>query len=870
MLYSYEGDNSKSGNDLLLKLLKEKFGFAEEYGKILANVTFQDDYGSLSAKAIRKILPYLKEGHPYAKRGLGSDIGACELAGYNHSHSVTAEENEKRELADKLELLPKNSLRNPVVEKILNQMVNVINAIIDNYGKPDEIRVELARELKKNAKERADMTSNIAKSTREYAGYRKEIEKLPPFNQGVRITKNDLVKYRLWKELESNGHKTIYTNTYVPLEKLFSKEFDIEHIIPKAVLFDDSFSNKTLSVREFNRWKSSKTAIDAVAEKYGEDSEEFKDYINRVEDLYNNGKGVINKAKYNKLLMKQQDIPDGFIDRDLRNSQYIAKKATEMLYGICRKVTPTTGSITDKLREDWQLINVLQELNWDKYNKLGLTYYEKNKDGKDIPKIKDWTKRNDHRHHAMDALTVAFTKQSHIQYFNYLNARRNENHKKHSNIFGIQQKETYENDKGKRLIKPPMPIQELRSEAKKHLENTLVSFKAKNKVVTRNINKTKGKNGGNKQLALTPRGQLHKETIYGSSLVYVSKLEKVGGKFTEEVIKTVAKKSHREALLKRLQEFNGDPKKAFGGKNAPAKNPIWVNQHQSEQAPEKVKLVWQERQYTIRKEVGPDLKLDKVIDKGAKAALQKRLDEFNGDARKAFVNLDENPIWLNKEKGIALKRVTITGVSNAEPLHHKKDHNGNEILDTNGKPIPVDFVSTGNNHHVAIYKDHQGGLHDIAVSFSDAVKRKTYTLPIIPVNTNKLWDKVLELGIDDQTFLNTLPPQGLELEFSMKQNEYFVFPNEETSFNPAKIDLTAEANYNLVSPNLFRVQKLSKVDYGNSSVRDYVFRHHLETTVTDKKVLKDVTYRAAKSLGAIKGLIKVRLNHLGKIVKVGE
>merc|ERR1711974_180742 len=216
-------------------------------------------------------------------------------------------------------------------------------------------------------------------------------------------------------------------------------------------------------------------------------------YINRVEDLYHGGKGVINKAKYNKLLMKQQDIPDGFIDRDLRNSQYIAKKATEMLYGICRKVTPTTGSITDKLREDWQLINVLQELNWDKYNKLGLTYYEKNKDGKDIPKIKDWTKRNDHRHHAMDALTVAFTKQSHIQYFNYLNARRNENHKKHSNIFGIQQKETYENDKGKRLIKPPMPIQELRSEAKKHLENTLVSFKAKNKVVTRNINKTKGK-----------------------------------------------------------------------------------------------------------------------------------------------------------------------------------------------------------------------------------------------------------------------------------------------------------------------------------------------------------------------------------------
>lgn len=833
LLHSYEGDDSKSGNELLVRLLKEKFGFEKEYAKILATITFQDDYGSLSAKAIRKILPYLKEGHEYSE--------AASLAGYNHSSSITKEENDKRQLEEKLELLPKNSLRNPVVEKILNQMVNVINAIIDEYGKPDEIRVELARELKKSAKERADMTSNIAKSTREYDGYRKTLEKLPPFNQGVRITKNDLVKYRLWKELESNGHKTIYTNTYVPLEKLFSKEFDIEHIIPKAVLFDDSFSNKTLSVREFNRWKSSKTAIDAVAEKYGEDSDGFKDYINRVEDLYNNGRGVINRAKYNKLLMKQQDIPDGFIDRDLRNSQYIAKKATEMLYGICRKVTPTTGSVTDKLREDWQLINVLQELNWEKYNKLGLTYYEKNKDGKDIPKIKDWTKRNDHRHHAMDALTVAFTKPSHIQYFNYLNARRDENHKKHSNIYGIQQKETYENDKGKRLIKPPMPIQEFRAEAKKHLECTLISFKAKNKVVTSNINKTKAKKGINKQIALTPRGQLHKETVYGSSFEYVSKLEKVGNKFTKEVIQSVAKKSHRETLLKRFAEFGNDPKKAFGGKNALAKNPIWLDALQSEQLPEKVKLVWKEKRFTIRKEVGPDLKLDKIIDKGVKAILETRLVEYGGDTKKAFVNLEENPIWLNQEKGIAIKRVSITGVSNAEALHHKKDHNGKEILDKNGNPIPVDFVSTGNNHHVAIYKDEKGKLQEKVVSFYEAVMAKNAGLPVVDKNHNQ--------------------HLGWQFLFTMKQNEYFVFPNEATGFNPSETDLTNETNYAAISPNLFRVQKFT--------TRDYFFRHHLETELNDEKVTKGITWKR-EGLGGLENVIKVRLNHLGKIVKVGE
>ena len=342
LLYSYEGDNSKTGNEKLIKLLEVKFGFNREYAKILVNITFPDDYGSLSAKAIKKILPYLKAGHEYSE--------ACKLAGYNHSHSVSKEENEKRELLDKLEILPKNSLRNPIVEKILNQMVNVVNALIKEYGKPDEIRIELARELKKSAKERAEMTSNISKTTRLYEEIEKKIKTIYPFTSGVRVTKNDIIKYRLWEELSSIGYKTIYTDTYIPLEKLFTKEFDIEHIIPKALLFDDSFSNKTLAVRDFNRIKSNKTGLDAVTEKYGKESTGYKRYLNNAEKLYKEGK--ISKAKYNKLLIAGDKIPEGFIERDLRNTQYIAKKAQELLKKVVNAVTPTTGSITDKLRED--------------------------------------------------------------------------------------------------------------------------------------------------------------------------------------------------------------------------------------------------------------------------------------------------------------------------------------------------------------------------------------------------------------------------------------------------------------------------------------------------------------------------------------
>ena len=104
----------------------------------------------------------------------------------------------------------------------------------------------------------------------------------------------------------------------------------------------------------------------------------------------------------------------------------------------------------------------------------------------------------------------------------------------------------------------------------------------------------------------------------------------------------------------------------------------------------------------------------------------------------------------------------------------------------------------------------------------------------------------------------------------MKQNEYFVFPNEKTGFNPIEIDLTNTSNNKIISQNLFRVQKLSKVTYGNSAVREYVFRHHLETTVDEKKELKDIAFKNIKSLGYFENIVKVRINHIGEIVKIGE
>lgn len=855
LLYSVEDDNLKYseeekaiyGNDQigLKKKLCSKFGFKPEHARILAGVVFEKDYGNLSTKAMRKIYPFIKESKY-------SD--ACKHAGYNHSpSSLTEEENRNRPLRDKLELIKKNSLRNPVVEKILNQMVNLVNALIEKNKKTnsdfrfDEIHIELARELKKNAKERALMTQWSSKGKAKHD----KIAHILKSEFGItHPTRNDIIRYKLYEELKNNGYKDLYTDTYIPREMVFSKSIDVDHIIPQSRLFDDSFSNKTLTFRNVNIDKGQRTASDYIMEKYGVDG--WDRFVNSVNNLFalgeKNEEEGISKAKKLKLLKKGAEIGDGFIERDLRDSQYIAVKAKAILSEICRNIISTSGSITDKLREDWGLINVMKELNLPKYRVLGMTEFEERRSGNKIEVIKEWTKRNDHRHHALDALTVAFTKRQHIQYLNHLNARFNVNSKDHPVIMGIESKFThfiYDEDGNKKRVFIP-PMEEFREQVKLHLEHVLVSHKAKNKVVTRNINKIKLKKGIHKQQCLTPRGQLHKETIYGKYHYIEVKEEKVGAKFNKEIIDMVANPLYRHLLMKRLEENGFDSKKAFTGKNALNKSPIYIDDTKQDVVPEKVKVTYHIPDFSIKKDVTPEnfkdeKTIEKILDERVKTIMLNRLRENGNNPKIAFSNLEKNPIWLNREKGITIKRVKISGVNNAIPLHVKKDHLGQIILNDENKPIPVDYVSTGNNHHVAIYMDAEGNLQERVVSLFEAVQCVQLGLPVI-----------------DKSYNADL---GWKFLFSMKQNEMFVFPNEKAGFDPKQLDLLDSENRKIISPHLFRVQKLSNGDYW--------FRHHLETTVDVQTHLKDVTYKRC-SLNSIRNIIKVQINHIGEIIRVGE
>ena len=144
-------------------------------------------YGNKSAKFICKLLPHLQEGKMYSE--------AAEAAGVRHSDSMTAQERDERSLLETIPLLEKNALRQPVVEKILNQMINLVNALKREYGEIDEVRVELARELKMSREERVETTKSNNAREKENEAIAKRIAEY-----GLTPTKSRIQKYRLWQE----------------------------------------------------------------------------------------------------------------------------------------------------------------------------------------------------------------------------------------------------------------------------------------------------------------------------------------------------------------------------------------------------------------------------------------------------------------------------------------------------------------------------------------------------------------------------------------------------------------------------------------------------------------------------------------------
>ena len=368
----------------------KKWGLTQEQAKALAKVRLEDGYGSLSLRAIRRILPYLEEGRIYNE--------ACVAAGYHHSQP-----DEEPVLTDTMPMVPHSEIRNPIVITSFSEMRKVVNLLIKRYGPFDSIHVEMARELKKPKADRL-------KIEKRNKGFRDENEIIRGTLRkefGVdKPTKADVERYKLWEE---QNHKCMYTGKPISQDMLFSGPVDVDHILPYSRTLDDSRTNKVLCLREINQAKGNLTPREAC----NAGIINYDQLRERVESLVRANK--VTKLKSTRIFMTEEEMSKvygDFVERQLNDTRYVGRLALKYLRYVCKDIVVANGLLTSSLRRRWGLNSVIPELA-----AIGRAWIDKEA-------ISNGAKsRADHRHHAIDALVVALTDRGLLQRVSTLNAR---------------------------------------------------------------------------------------------------------------------------------------------------------------------------------------------------------------------------------------------------------------------------------------------------------------------------------------------------------------------------------------------------------------------------------------------------------------
>lgn len=669
ILYNGKGNEYDLTSDRTSKVLE----FIEKYAPELENkkstaikiskIKFSRNYSNLSLIAIENILPLVRAGKffdqnfsdtlndkiikllnenvedPFEKSAQefldknqdvlsdGGIVNAIATILVYDKH--TAKEYSKDELIKEftqISRLKQGELRNPLAEQIINEALIIVREIWRKYGfKPDEIRVELARELKNNAVERGKMYSANLKSQKHNSEIR---SKLIELKQEISIA--NIEKYKLWvsqenlqeaylknyndpskseieklKLWESQGHISPYTGQPIPLSELFNRErYDVDHIIPQSRYFDDSLANKIICEKSINNEKGNRTSME-----YFEAGSVNYQILTKDQFIDHANKYFSGKKRKNLLATS---IPEDPIQRQIKDTQYISIRIREELNKIVgnENVKTTTGGVTDYLRNHWGLTDkfkvllkeryetVLPKLaqleygNYKKdteskakeYEKAGVEFNEpildeevfvkkfknefiRKKNNKLI--IKGWSKRIDHRHHAMDALVIACTQPAHIKRLNDLNQVLKEWLDKNKDKFFpsftgsktelLDEVLNLEQEKRREIFNQlekfraiEMPWNGFPEEAEQKMNEIVVSHKPKDKLLLQYDIK------GNKQIKL--RGQLHEGTLYGLSggkEIYRIPISKLAGKTfaTEKTIEKIVHPFLKEVISDHLKSY---------------------------------------------------------------------------------------------------------------------------------------------------------------------------------------------------------------------------------------------------------------------------------------------------------------------------
>jgi len=368
-------------NEDVEKAIKEN-NIDERYKDIIKSLPNYKEHMMLSLDLIRKLNKIMITGKTYDT--------AMEELGYNHS--LVNENSVKEDLL--IPINQDNELTNQRVIRSLSQARSIINSVIKKYGMPERINIETARELAKSMEERREIENKQKENHENNEKTREEIFNLGIFKSKDDIKSFDLLKYKLWKEqLE---HCT-YSGEPITIEDLFDNNIvQVDHILPYSRTFDDTYFNKTLVLSKYNQDKKNNTPY----EWFGKDKEKWNNFVGYISSL-----NIPTKKKDNYLLTNlTPEMEAEYRNQNLNDTKYIARYLVSYIKANLnvKKVGCPSGSITGKLRNYWQLNGLTHSLESE-------TYYVKNRD--------ENTKKNreNHLHHAMDAILIAITNEKIIK-----------------------------------------------------------------------------------------------------------------------------------------------------------------------------------------------------------------------------------------------------------------------------------------------------------------------------------------------------------------------------------------------------------------------------------------------------------------------
>ena len=518
---------------------------------------------------------------------------ACYIVYDRHSEAKEIQKWEKPEDIDKyLQEFKQHSLRNPIVEQLITETLRTVRDIWKQVGQIDEIHVELGREMKNPADKRKKMTENIQKNENtnlrikamlaEFANPEFGIENVRPYSpsqqdilriyeenalenlsdkdkdfefvskisKSAQPTKSDIIRYKAWLEQQ---YRSPYTGKMIPLAKLFTAAYEIEHVIPQSRYYDDSFSNKVICEAEVNKLKDNQLGFEFIKNHHGEIVQmsgggvveilSVDAYEKFVKDHYSH-----NNVKKKKLLM--EDIPEDFIARQLNDSRYISKVVKGLLSNIVRtkdangayeqeatskNLISCTGGITDRLKLDWGMNDVWNRIVLPRFERLNqLTgkdcFTTLSKEGHWIPNMplelqKGFNKKRiDHRHHAMDAIVIACATRDHVNLLNNEAAKPKNQANRYQLSHKLRHYEKVMIDGKERSVPKDFikPWDSFTQDAQNVLENIIVSFKQNLRVINKTRNFYQHFENGEKTFTRQKKGDswairkpMHKDTIYG-------------------------------------------------------------------------------------------------------------------------------------------------------------------------------------------------------------------------------------------------------------------------------------------------------------------------------------------------------------------